>query len=171
MCARRRGSDRKAQQLSASQLIDVVLSKHGIGEEVRERRLAMEWSETVGPRVARRTWPGSIRHKTLVLWVENSAWMHQLSFVKDELIENIHARFGDPPFVTDIRLNLGRPKREADLERDQARGVQTRTPLDTRTLPAPATGSRLDAIQREAATIDDDELRSIILEARRKLDT
>ena len=166
---RRRDDARLAQQLTAGQLIDAVLSKHGVGEEIRERRLATEWRETVGERVAARTWPGSIRNGTLVLWVANSSWMHQLSFVKDDLIENINARFGDPPMVADIRFNLGRPRREAQEELEQAERIQTRRPHQKRPLPAPATGSMLDEIQDESTIIEDDELRAIIIEARRRL--
>ncbi len=170
MARRRRDDNRQARQLSAAELIDAVLSNHGVGDDIRERRLATEWRQTVGPRVAARTWPGQVRGQTLVLWVANSAWMHQLSFVKDELIENIRARFGDPPLVTEIRFNLGRPKREAAHELESARETQTRTPPPRRHLPASATGAALDRIQAEAAAVEDDELRAIIIEARRKLD-
>lgn len=57
-------------------------------------RLEARWEEVVGPQVAAHTSPLEIRFDTLSLLVDSAAWMHQLSFLKKELIEKSNALLG-----------------------------------------------------------------------------
>jgi predicted nucleic acid-binding Zn ribbon protein len=168
---RRRG--KKASP--ASDLISKLLDGYHIEDDLRSQRVMTEWKSIVGARFAARTRPDRIDEGVLWIRVSNSAWMQELSFLRDELLMNIQRALGDPPIVTDIRLHLGaaRPRHrqdEADA-RLAKRRTRSRKTEPKRPLPPPASGASLAQIERETAEIEDPELREIIARARRLLDT
>lgn len=52
--------------------------------------LKEQWEEIAGLPMATHTHPLEIRHKTLYLLIDSSAWMHQISFLKKEIIEKVN---------------------------------------------------------------------------------
>ena len=163
---RSRASRRRA---SAGELVGELLDRHGASRELREHRIAARWPELVGERVASRTIPDGLSRGVLWVRVESSAWLHELSFLRDEIAEQINQAIGDPPLVREVRFHMG-GRRKVDPDDALAPTVAIRRdPPRQRPLPAPATGDRLAAIESETAGVADDELRQLILEARRKL--
>lgn len=81
---------------------------HSYGFEVRlwEFRLRMKWPSIVGESIAAHTQPQRLRFRKLYVIVENSVWMHQLTFLKPALLEKIQARAGTD-IVTDLIFRLG----------------------------------------------------------------
>ncbi len=76
-------------------------------------RAVREWGEWVGPRVARRSQAVSFHQGTLVVEVEGSAWLHELGFLKRELLDQIGRNLGsravrDLRFVTKTRGGIRR---------------------------------------------------------------
>jgi hypothetical protein len=65
------------------------------------------WKEIVGESVALQTQPRSIRNRILFIDVSHSTWMQQLQFLKQTLLEKIHAFLGEP-LIEDIRFRLGK---------------------------------------------------------------
>ena len=166
-----RDSDRKRRRKEVSPagtVISELLQDYRLAEGIRRHRVMLEWPELVGPRVAARTRPSPVQEGG-VLWVRvsNSSWLHQLSFLRNELLARINERLGDPPLVTDLRLHIGQRSRSGD---DQARPERPRPrQRHSQPLPPPAAGERLAEIEAETACIDDEELRAVITEARRLL--
>jgi len=153
----------------AAELIGNLLSGHGVERELREHRLLTHWARVVGDRVAARSTPDGLSKGVLWVRVANSAWLHELSFLRDEVIARANGLCGDPPLVTDVKFHLG-PRRRPDADDALAPTMRIRrVRVRQRPLPAPATGQRLADIECEASQIEDDELRAIIVEARRKL--
>jgi len=70
--------------------------------------LLSKWPEVVGAEVAQLTYPAFFRRETLCVFVQNSAWMHHLQYVKAELIARINQYLEDQP-ITDIRWQLHVP--------------------------------------------------------------
>jgi hypothetical protein len=67
--------------------------------------LVRAWPTIVGTEVARLTAPAFFRDNTLWIYVQDSAWMHHLQFVKLDLLARInHAITGQP--VIDLRWQL-----------------------------------------------------------------
>lgn len=154
----------------ATDLVAKLLGRHGVARELREHRLLSRWPEIVGERVAARAWPDGLSKGVLWVRVANAAWLHELSFLRDQIIVRANQIVGDPPVVRDVQFHQD-PARRADADDALAPTLRIRRPAPRlRPLPPPATGARLAAIEREAAGIEDDELRSIIVDARRKLD-
>jgi hypothetical protein len=56
--------------------------------------------------MASNTWPDQIRYKKLYLLVQNSVWLHQLTFLKPTLIHKLNQVAGGE-LITDIVLRVG----------------------------------------------------------------
>ena len=68
-------------------------------------RLLADWPEIVGTEVARLTSPAFFRRETLWLYVQDSAWMHHLQYIKPDLIGRINTYLADQP-IGDLRWQL-----------------------------------------------------------------
>lgn len=66
-------------------------------------RAVREWPDAVGPRVARRARAVSFQEGTLVVEVEGSAWLQELSILKRDLVCQLNRHLGSP-HVRDLRL-------------------------------------------------------------------
>ncbi len=152
---------------SASKAFGSVLKRHGIAKEIREHRLLLQWEKVVGPRVANRTLPDRLDKGVLWVRVETSSWMHQLSFMKDDIIAKANELCGEE-IVTGLHFHLGRHSRSANDPLSAAVAIR-RPPARERPLPLPAQGRALRAIETEAAGIEDEELRDAIVSVRKRL--
>lgn len=164
---RKRKRDAQLGPSAASKALGNVLSRHGIAKEVREHRILIQWEKVVGPRVAARTTPDALDKGTLWVRVDSSTWMHQLSFLKEDIIAKANALCGQD-IVSDLRLHLGRHTAPTGDPLSAAAQIR-RVPIKGRPLPPPAQGVALAAIEREASGIQDQELRAAIIDVRRRL--
>lgn len=165
--ARRKRSSRR--RASAGELVGELLDRHGASRELREHRIVARWPELVGERVASRTTPDGLAKGILWVRVQNSAWLHELSFLRADIAERVNQALGDPPLVTEVRFHMGGRRAVAADDALAPTVAIRRAPPTERPLPPPATGDRLAAIEAETAGVADDELRRLITEARRKL--
>ena len=163
--APRRGPPRAAGPRSAKDAIGAALAFRGISEAVRAQRVHTEWSELVGPKIAARTRPQSIDGKTLVIEVASSAWLHELTLLRAQILAGLLERLGPPRLFEDLAFRLaGRSRAEpaAGVGRP-ASGPRTPAP---RPPVKPATGVAREQIAREVETVDDLELRELIARIR-----
>ncbi|MBI5711404.1 MAG: DUF721 domain-containing protein [Candidatus Eisenbacteria bacterium] len=84
-----------------------VLQRLGLDEELIGWRAVGEWGHLVGPRVARHTRAVAFRDGVLQVEVEGSAWMHELGFLKRDLVRKINRHLGNP-FVREVRFIVPR---------------------------------------------------------------
>lgn len=160
--APRRGPPRALGVTSAAEAITSALSFHGISDQVRGQRVVTEWSDLVGPKIAQRTRPDGISERVLWIEVATSAWLHELNLLRPQLLRGLVERLGEPRLFDDVKFRLaGRHRREA-LTVPRAR----RSPPPPRPLPPPATGAAREAIVREVAAVDDEDLRELIARIR-----
>lgn len=160
---------RRCEKTRAGDLIQELLADYRLSDEVRRHRVLIDWLDIVGPRIAARTWPSPIHDGVLWVRVSNSSWLHQLSFLRDEIRARTNAYLGDPPLVTEVRLHLGRRGRRDQDDLDPNTAARFRVHRRRASMRAPATGARLASIDAETAAIEDEELRAVIREARRRL--
>lgn len=157
-----RGLPRVLETRSAAKAVTAVLELHHITDEVRAGRLLTEWSELVGPKISQHTRPEGVRDR--VLWVEvaSSAWMQELNLLKAQILAGLLTRLGEPKLFDDLRFKLaGRSRRESLQLR-----AKRPPPKPAKPLPPPATGATRETIVREAATIEDEELRELVARLR-----
>ena len=66
-------------------------------------RAVAEWPALAGERIARRTRAVAFRDGVMTIEVEGSAWMHELGFLRRELVRNLNRHLG-AEVVRDVRL-------------------------------------------------------------------
>ena len=84
-----------------------VLKQLGLADELTGWRAVQEWPEVVGPRVSRHTRAVGFGEGTLRVEVEGSAWMHELGFLKRDLISRLNRHLGSE-LVRDVRFVVPR---------------------------------------------------------------
>lgn len=160
---------RTSEETQVGALVRELLTEYNLSDDVRHHQVCTDWRDIVGPRNAARTWPSPIRDGVLWVRVSNSSWLQELSFLRDDIRARANAHLGDPPLVTEVRLHLGRRRHHGDEDCEPRTAARFRVHPRRRHMPPPATGARLAAIEAETASIEDEELRAVVNEARRRL--
>lgn len=83
-----------------------VAHRLGLESKLFEARLRRHWPEIVGEPIATHTRPDQIRFKKLYVFVHNSVWLQQLTFLKPVLLEKVNTMAGEA-LVTEIVLRIG----------------------------------------------------------------
>jgi hypothetical protein len=96
---------RRGVLTGVSQEMTSVLRKLGTGNREIHPEIWARWHDIVGPDLAKRTLPRRLAGKTLLLAVSNSAWMHELSYLRTLIVERIAEEVG-PNIVRAVRLVL-----------------------------------------------------------------
>ena len=160
---------RRTEPTAAGTLIESILKRHGVAVTVREHRIVTGWRELVGERVAARAWPDGLKDGVLFVRVTSSAWMHELSFLRDDVAKRANEMCGGK-VVRAVRFHVGGRRRE-DSDADDvvaalARRARIKAPPPPRPSPTPDSLVRIDA---ESDRVDDPELREAIRAARRRI--
>ena len=64
------------------------------------------WAQAVGGTVAGNTRPAAFKGRLLLVHVSSSVWVHQLQFMKAELIDKVNTACGKP-LVDDMTFKIG----------------------------------------------------------------
>jgi len=83
-----------------------IMKKTGMRLPVEDNRLKDAWNKTVGPMIAVQTSPDRIRAGTLFVKVSTSVWMHQLQFLKQDILEKFQSRWTVDP-VEHLHFSVG----------------------------------------------------------------
>lgn len=152
---------RSKEVRSASAAISQVIDHRGLAEPLRAQRIAVEWRQLVGERIAARAWPDGLSRRTLWIRVSNSAWMQELGLLRPQLEQRLRQGLGEPSLFDEVRFHLGQRKAEAD---DVLAATSMRSTARPKRTPSPvaASGPVLAAIESETSVVADDELRELI---------
>ncbi len=90
-----------------SHVLTRLMQRLGLEDELQGWRAVEEWARIVGPRVARHTRAVGFEHGVLRVEVEGSAWMHELGYLKRELIQAVNRDLGADR-VRDVRFVVPR---------------------------------------------------------------
>ena len=156
---------------AASSLVEAVLRQHGAHAAVREHRLVTGWIDIVGERVAQRAWPSGLQKGVLWVRVANSAWMQELSFLKDAIARAAADYLGPPPLVKEVRLHLP-GKGEPTNDTDDVVAALARRKKKPKVVPPPrppVPAETLVRIDAETDHVRDEELRAAIRTLRKRL--
>ena len=148
---------------TARDAVRAALDFRGIADGVRGERLISEWTDLVGPRIAQRTRPERVADRVLWIEVATLPWLHELNLLKPQLLKGLLERLGEPTLFDDLRLRLAGGRRRDAVVVPRGRALQ---PAPARPPVQPATGAVREAIVREVAAVDDDELRELIARVR-----
>ena len=64
------------------------------------------WEQAVGAPIAENTRPAAFKGRLLLVHVSSSVWLHQLQFMKPELIEKINSACGEK-LVEELSFKIG----------------------------------------------------------------
>lgn len=78
----------------------------GLESKLFEARLRRRWPDIVGEPIAAHTRPDQLRFKKLYLFVRNSVWLQQLTFLKPVLLQKVNEEAGQA-LVAEIVLRIG----------------------------------------------------------------
>lgn len=64
------------------------------------------WDDAVGKAIAENARPAAFKGKLLLVHVTSSPWIHQLQFLKKEILEKLNAALGQD-LVEDVKFKIG----------------------------------------------------------------
>jgi hypothetical protein len=141
-----------------------------LGAFLRERHLATPlqifrvravWPSVVGPQVAARSEPLSLRRALLTVAVADSAWLQELSFLRGELLTRLRERLPDVE-LKEIRLQV----RTGAASIEAAPSPPPPPPQDPLAMPlAPEVSDALERLEDPLERIADRDLRRTVRRA------
>ena len=87
-------------------LLDDILAKRGLRTQIRRIGALDVWSGAVGEKIAGVTEAKTVVASTLFVEVRSSAWLMELSLLKEALLERVNAELGGEGTIDRIVLTL-----------------------------------------------------------------
>ena len=84
-------------------ILPEVLDQLGLARTAQGWRAVSDWPAVAGARIARHTRATAFRDGTLAVEVEGSAWMHELAFLRGDLVRSLNRHLG-ADVVRDVRF-------------------------------------------------------------------
>lgn len=97
---------KKASSISIGALLDKVIKNLGKREPLTEEDIIEVWKEAAGEAAARHSRPVSFRKSALVVNVDGSSWLYELTMKKKEILKKLEGAF-KPKNVREIRFRIG----------------------------------------------------------------
>lgn len=88
------GSRRPAR---VDSLLQGLLEKHGVDKQIERHAVIELWPEIVGHQLAEVTKVKGLDDAALFVEVRSSAWLTELSMMKDDFLERVNARLDRAP--------------------------------------------------------------------------
>ena len=95
-----------AGPMRVGDLLADVLAKRGVGTQIQRIGALDLWSGAVGGKIAEVTNAKTVVASTLFVEVRSSAWLMELSLMKEALLERVNAELGDEGTIDRIVLTL-----------------------------------------------------------------
>ena len=92
------------------EVVDALLDRKGLGEQVRRTGALELWAEAVGEKIAEVTRPRSVSGTSLVVEVRSSAWMMELDLMKVEILEKLNREMAGSPVEKIVFVLAGEDK-------------------------------------------------------------
>lgn len=140
---------------SISPILKGIIKDFGLEKGIAGALLQIRWREIVGPQIASHTYPAEIRFDTLHLTVDSAVWMHQLSFLKQEIIEKCNRILGKAS-IRKIQLRTGPLPPPLD------------PPLEAPALKGKCTVEEEGFIEQQVSSIPDAALKEVVRRALRR---
>jgi len=87
-------------------LLGDLLERQGLATQIRRMGALDAWKEAVGEKIARVTRARAVAASTLFVEVRSSAWLNELSLMKDALLERVNAALEKDGAIDRIVLTL-----------------------------------------------------------------
>ena len=97
---------KKAEFVHIGSIIDNVLKMYRRESDTGLNEIWNLWNSTVGSSIAENAKPAAIKGRLLLVHVASSAWIHQLQFLKDDIIRTMNMASGKE-MIEDIKFKIG----------------------------------------------------------------
>lgn len=87
-------------------LIHQLMHAHRPASAEYLTRILDIWEVSVGESIARNAKPGALQGHVLVVTVTNSTWLHQLRFMKADMLTKLNQRL-ETDKLSDIKFKIG----------------------------------------------------------------
>lgn len=83
------------EPLLVGDLLDGVLRKLGISEEVARQEVLLRWESTVGEKIAGISRAVAVSGGVLFVQVDSSPWMNELNLMRHDILRQLNAGAGE----------------------------------------------------------------------------
>jgi predicted nucleic acid-binding Zn ribbon protein len=97
---------RKAEFVHIGNILGGVLKKYRREMDVELVQVWQVWDNIVGEVIAQNAKPAAFKGQILLVHVTSSTWIHQLQFLKKEMIERLNNTLGKP-LIEDLKFKIG----------------------------------------------------------------
>jgi predicted nucleic acid-binding Zn ribbon protein len=133
------------------EILPEALKKKALHLPMKDRSLIDAWNRAVGPQIGAKAQPDRLRDDVLYVRVANSVWMHELQFMKQDIISKLNGILGGTT-VVQIRFFIG------EVEAPPVKQAGPEVLLDARDLKA----EENDYIRETLAGVTDPDLKEIL---------
>ena len=95
-----------AGPIRVGDLLENLLEKRGLGTQIRRIGALDAWSGAVGERISEVTEAKTVVASTLFVEVRSSAWLMELSLMKEALLQRVNMELGGERTIDRIVLTL-----------------------------------------------------------------
>ncbi len=98
---------RKSDLNSASDVLQSLIGdvQSPLGNSFQRYKLSRKWPEIVGEAISENSKPVSFYKGILYVWAKNSAWLHQLNYMKDHIRDKVNSHVGHE-WTSEVRFKL-----------------------------------------------------------------
>jgi len=98
--------DKQSDFVQIGNVIDGVLKSFRSEPDYGLTKIWRLWDEAVGETIASNARPAAFKGKLLIVHVISPTWIHQLQFLKNDLMSKLNDALGKP-LVEEIKFKIG----------------------------------------------------------------
>jgi predicted nucleic acid-binding Zn ribbon protein len=98
--------DKRSDFVHIGNILDNVLKSYRTDADSGLKDVWHLWDAAVGETIAQNARPAAVKGNLLIVHVSNSTWIHQLQFLKNDLISAVNTALGHP-LLKDIKFKIG----------------------------------------------------------------
>jgi len=136
------------------EILPETLKKKALYLPTKDRTLIDAWNRAVGPQISSKAEPDRLKDDVLFVRVATSVWMHELQYMKQDIISKLNGILGGNP-VKQIRFFIG------EIEAASAKRDEQALLVDARDLKP----AEKDFIAGTISEVADPELREVLKRA------
>jgi hypothetical protein len=134
------------------EIILKILEQRNIPHTSADRHLVDIWRRAVGPQIAAQTYPHTLKRGSLYVRVSAPVWLHQLQFMKEEILDKIR-ELSSREVIRTLFFTIGEIPSPAQGGIRALSSNQSLVPLSERDR---------NMIEESLSTVPDPELREIL---------
>jgi len=98
--------DKRSDFVHIRNILDDVLKPYRSRPDFALKEVWDLWNDTVGEIIAQNARPAGFKGKLLIVHVSSSAWVHQLQFLKKDMMIRLNTALGKP-LIEEIKFKIG----------------------------------------------------------------